>query len=76
MWLAGHPEFAPARHLLLLDVARLEWAYIEAFDGRAVPPLTQEDLGNLGADSTLFLQPHLQLLDLHYPVDDLVLAVH
>jgi hypothetical protein len=76
MWLAGHPEFGPARHLLLLDVARLEWAYIEAFDGRAVPPLTQEDLGNLGADSTLFLQPHLQLLDLHYPVDDLVLAVH
>src|ERR1700685_2615660 len=23
MWLAGHPEFGPARHLLLLDVARL-----------------------------------------------------
>jgi hypothetical protein len=75
-WLIGHPEFAPARHLLLLDIARLEWAYIEAFDGRAVPPLTQEDLGNLGAGSTLFLQPHLQLLALRYPVDELVLAVH
>ena len=23
---------------------RLEWAYVEAFDGLAVPPLTQEDL--------------------------------
>jgi hypothetical protein len=76
MWLVGHPEFAPARHLLSLDIARLEWAYIEAFDGRAVPPLTKEDLGELGADSTLSLQPHLQLLNLRYPVDELVLAVH
>jgi putative DNA-binding protein len=76
MWLVGHPESAPARHLLLLDVARLEWAYIEAFDGGIVPPITQEDLGDLGADSTLSLQPHLQLLDLRYPVDELVLAVH
>jgi hypothetical protein len=30
----------------------------------------------LGRDSTLRLQPHLQLLDLQYPVDDVVLAVH
>ena len=30
----------------------------------------------MGRDSTLSLQPHLQLLDLQYPVDELVLAVH
>jgi hypothetical protein len=75
-WLEDHPEFAPTRHALMLDVARLEWAYVEAFDRLAVAPLTQEDFAGLGDDSRLSLQPHLQLLDLRYPVDELVLAVH
>jgi hypothetical protein len=75
-WLEDHPEFAPTRHSLVLDVARLEWAYVEAFDGFAADPLTLEDFANLGDDSKLFLQPHLQLLNLRYPVDELVLAVH
>lgn len=76
LWLEAHPEFAPTRHTLLLDVARLEWAYIEAFDQRAVSPLLQEDLVHLAADSKISLQPHIQLLHLRYPVDELVLAVH
>jgi hypothetical protein len=75
-WLEDHPEFAPTRHALVLDVARLEWAYVEAFDRFAAAPLTLEDFANLGDDSKLSLQQHLQLLDLRYPVDELVLAVH
>lgn len=75
-WLEAHPEFAPRRHRLLVDVARLEWAYVEAFDRADVAPLTAEDFGNFAADTRLFLQPHIQLLDLKYPVDELVLAVH
>lgn len=75
-WLKDHPEFAPARHALLVDVARLEWAYVESFDRAAVPPLTQEEFAGFDGDSKLSLQPHLQLLDLKYPVDELVLAVH
>jgi hypothetical protein len=76
LWLEDHPEFAPTRHALLLDVARLEWSYVESFDRAAVAPLTLEDFTGLGADSRLWLQPHLQLLELKYPVDELVLAVH
>ena len=75
-WLESHPEFSPRRHSLLLDVARLEWAYVEAFDGADLTPLTAADFGDLGGASQLFLQPHLQLLDLRHPVDELVLAVH
>jgi hypothetical protein len=75
-WLEEHSEFAPRRHKLLLDVARLEWAYVEAFDRAEVAPLTALDFGDLSAGSRLYLQPHLQLLDLNYPVDELVLAVH
>src|SRR5580658_913093 len=53
-----------------------EWADIEAFDGAAEPSLKPEDLS--GADPTklrLRLQPYIQLLDLRYPVDDLLLEV-
>jgi hypothetical protein len=75
-WLESHVEFAPRRHDLMLDVARLEWAYVEAFDSAQMEPISVEDFGGLGAESTLRLQPHLQLLDLKYPVDELVLTVH
>jgi hypothetical protein len=76
LWLQEHPEVSQRRHVLLLDIARLEWAYVESFDRTAVAPLTQEDFAGLDGESKLWLQPHLQLLDLQYPVDELVLAVH
>ena len=75
-WLEAHPEFALGRHKLMVDVARLEWAYIDSYDRSALAPLTEDDFRDLAADSTLTLQPHLQLLALRYPVDELVLAVH
>jgi hypothetical protein len=74
-WLADHPEFTGRRHQLALDIARLEWAYVDCFDGLRLPPLSAADLQSIGADSRLDLQPHLQLLALRYPVDELVLAV-
>jgi len=75
-WLAGHPEFAGKRHLLAIDIARLEWAYVEAFDRKKVAPLCAEDIQGLGPDARITLQPHIQLLELRYPVDELVMAVH
>jgi len=75
-WLEKHPELASPRHRLALDVARLEWAYVEAYDGAATQPLSESEFATLGEHSTLSLQPHVQLLDLSYPVDELVLAVH
>jgi hypothetical protein len=75
-WLEAHPEFAGRRHRLLVDVAKLEWAYVEAFDRADLAPLTESDFAGLTAESRLYLQPHIQLLDLAYPVDELVLAVH
>ncbi|MGC1902452.1 MAG: DNA-binding domain-containing protein [Candidatus Acidiferrum sp.] len=75
-WLRAHPKFAAKKQTLALDIARLEWADVEAFDNEAKPPLRTEDLA--GADAahlTLELQPYVRLLDLKYPVDDLLLAV-
>ena len=75
-WLGTYPELAGAQHALAVDVARLEWAYIEAYDGASLKPLQQDDFAGLDRDSVLRLQPHLQLLALQYPVDEVVLAVH
>jgi hypothetical protein len=74
-FLERHPEFTRRPHRLAVDVAKLEWAYVEAFDGKHLDPITAEDAGSVGPDSRLLLQPHLQLLELSYPVDNLVLAI-
>jgi hypothetical protein len=75
-FLECHPkEFTGRRHRLAVDVAHLEWAYVDAYDGKRLTPLTSEDLQAVGSDSRLSLQPHLRLLALNYPVDELVLAV-
>lgn len=63
------------RHRLAVDVARLEWAYIEAFDRAELPAMPAATMQTLRPESTLSLQPHLQLLELAFPVDDLVLAI-
>jgi hypothetical protein len=75
IFLELHPEFGGRRHRLAVDVAHLEWAYIDAYDGKVFIPFTPDDLQGIGPESKLSLQPHLRLLALAYPVDELVLAV-
>lgn len=75
-WLVAHPGYAGRRHHLALDVARIEWAFIEAFDSAERTPLTLEQIATLDADSRLALQPHVQLIALNFPADDLVVALH
>jgi hypothetical protein len=73
-FLEAHPELVGRRHRLAMDVARLEWAYVGAFDRKHQTPLTIEEAQAIGSESRVSLQPHLQLLELSYPVDSLVLA--
>ena len=74
-WLRAHPEFIASNERMALDMVRLEWADIEAFDAAEFPVLTQAELEGLGEDPLFHLQPYLQLLDLAYPVDELLLKV-
>jgi hypothetical protein len=75
-WLRKNPKWAGPNQALALDIARLEWADIEAFDGKAEEALRQEDLSNVdGAKLKLTLQPYVRLLSFRYPVDDLLLEV-
>ena len=75
-WLREHPKYAGKKFELALDVVRLEWAYVEAFDNAEERALTPADLGQLNGDSQLSLQPHLRLLHLARGVDDFVIAAH
>lgn len=75
-WLRRHPGFVPKKlGRLALDMVRLEWADIEAFDAAELPKLGEKDLGGLGEDPRFYLQPYLRLLDLAYPVDNLLLSI-
>jgi hypothetical protein len=75
-WLLQNPQYAGPRLALALDVVRVEWACIEAFDNAELPPLTAQEVSAINGDSRLSLQPHVRLLALDYPADDLVLAMH
>jgi len=74
-WLRSHLEFVPKTESIAVDMVRLEWADIDAFDTAELPKLSEDDLRNLGDDPRFLLQPHLHLLDLDYPVDELLLSI-
>jgi hypothetical protein len=75
-WLRKNSKWAGKNQALALDIARLEWADIEAFDGKAEPALRPEDISSAdGAKLKLTLQPYVKLLSFRYPVDDLLLEV-
>jgi hypothetical protein len=60
---------------LCTDMARLEWAYIEAFDAADTTPLDAAELASIPEDAwervQIELAPSLRLLELGYPVADL-----
>jgi hypothetical protein len=75
-WLRRHPQYARGRQQLALDMVRLEWAEIDVFDSASQEPITAESLAGANpAKLYLRLQPYIRLLDLRYPVDDLLLAI-
>jgi|HubBroStandDraft_6_1064221.scaffolds.fasta_scaffold196646_1 hypothetical protein len=75
-WLNDHPEWAGRRHALAVEIARVEWAFVEAFDNGERTPLTLDQITTLDGASQLALQPHVRLLALDYAADEIVLALH
>ena len=75
-WLIANPKWTGRRHALAIDLARIEWAFVESFDNPERTPLTLDQIATLDGDSRLALQPHVQLLALDYAADDIALALH
>jgi len=74
-WLRANPQYIHPHEQLALDMVRLEWVDSECFDAAENPQLTPDDIAQLGEDPRLHLQPHIQLLELQYPVDKLLLEI-
>ncbi|HEY1809918.1 MAG TPA: DNA-binding domain-containing protein [Acidobacteriaceae bacterium] len=74
-WLGKNPAWIEPHTALALDMVRLEWAHIEAFDGEERPRLSAQGLAAISEESVLHLQPYLRVLSLSYPVEDLLLQV-
>jgi hypothetical protein len=75
-FLEANPRWTRPLQKPALDMARLEWAHIEAFDNTAKPRLDVDSL--LGADPSairLALQPHLTVLQLGYELDDFLIKL-
>ncbi|MGC9261609.1 MAG: putative DNA-binding domain-containing protein [Phycisphaerae bacterium] len=75
-FLTRHPQWAGSRLALALDMAKFEWAQIEAFDAQALPVLEVKDLaGRNPAELRIKLQPYISLLRLEYPLDEFAIAL-
>lgn len=74
-WLLAHPEYLEPRLELAMDMVRMEWAHIETFDAGENPLLDPDDLASIDENSRLHLQPYLHVLELRYPVDDLLIEL-
>ena len=70
-WLECNPSLIHRHPELALNMARLEWAHIVAFDGPRSPVLDPEHLLEPGPRLRVGLQPYITLLELNYPVDEL-----
>ena len=62
-WLRARSQHIAKLEEIALDMVRLEWAEIEAFDEAARPKLTEVELPGLGPDPKFELQPYVRLLD-------------
>ncbi len=75
-WLRKNPAFGGRRLTLALDMVRLEWAHIAAFDGPEEKVLGPADLVGLKPSLRVGVQPYITLLELSYPVDEMRIQVN
>lgn len=75
-FLREEPHLTAPRQRLALDMARFEWAQVEAFDNETLAVLTEDNLHRADPSKLkLTLQPYVMLLELDHPVDDFLIAV-
>jgi len=74
-FLTENVELIGPKSRLAQEVVRVEWAHIEAYDAATVPPFSPESFSSICDETILGLQPSVRLLDLSYPVDELLIAI-
>ena len=72
-YLGDHPELIAPHEQLAIDMVRVEWARVIAFDGEPEPLLdAQKFASRKPAKMTLGVQPYISLLELNFPVDHML----
>lgn len=72
-FLQQHPELTAPQTALALDMARVEWARVVAFDGPSHPQIDPQRLGRARPEKLrLGIQPYVSLLELRHPIDSLI----
>jgi hypothetical protein len=72
-FLEQHPKLTVPHTALALDMARVEWARVVAFDGPSRPQIDSQRLGRTNPEKLrLGIQPYVSLLELHHPIDSLI----
>ena len=72
-FLAAHPELVAPHEKLALEMVRVEWARIVAFDGEERPRLDPARIAKIAPDKLkIGVQPYVALLELWHPIDDLL----
>ena len=74
-WLERNPSSLAPYASLTLEMARLEWAHMEAFDAAQRPVITPEAWARGDEGTQLALQPCLRLVSANHAVDDLLLEI-
>jgi hypothetical protein len=75
-FLTAHPQHAGEHPEAAIDISKLEWAYVEAFDAAELPPATPEEFASAGEQAKLRLQPHIYFVDLRTSVDEFTAKAH
>ena len=75
MYLSSHGELTGGKGKIALDIVSLEWAHIEAYDAATFSAPEPEYFAGITDGSFLRLQPSVRLLELSYPVDDLLISI-
>ncbi|MGB8167887.1 MAG: DNA-binding domain-containing protein, partial [Chthoniobacteraceae bacterium] len=67
-----HPGLVAPHEALSAEMIRVEWARVLAFDGPEKPPLDPAKLGAAPERLRISLQPYITLLELQYPIDEML----
>lgn len=72
-FIATHPALVAPHEKLALEMVRVEWARIVAFDGEERPRLDPARIAKIPPDKLkIGVQPYVALLELWHPIDDLL----
>ena len=72
-FIAAHPEFVAPHEKLALEMVRVEWARIVAFDGEERPRLDPARIAKMAPDVLkIGVQPYVALLELWHPIDEML----